>query len=58
MFGPIFVVVAFFICLFMSCFVAITGGQSKVTEFGLFAMAGVAIFVILATILKAYPILP
>ena len=58
MFGSIFVIVAFFICLFMAWFVGITGGQSKVTEFGLLAMVGVAIFVILMEILKAYPILP
>jgi len=58
MFGSIFVIVAFFICLFMAWFVSITGGQRNVPGFGLLAMVGVAIFVILMEILKAYPILP
>lgn len=58
MLGPIFVIVAFFICLFMSWFICPTGGQCKAIEFGLTAMAGVIIFVILMMILKTYPILP
>ena len=58
MFGPVFVVVAFFICLFLSWLVCNVGGSCKPIEFGVTATIGVIVFIILVKILQSQTVFP
>ena len=58
MFGPIFVIIAFFICLTLGYMVCRFGGQCEQMEFGMTTMVGVLIFIILILFLQKYAAAP
>ena len=58
MFGPIFVIIAFFICLALGYMVCRFGGECKPLEFGMTTMVGVLIFIILILFLQKYAAAP
>ena len=58
MFGPIFVIIAFFICLALGYMVCRFGGQCNQMEFGMATMVGVLIFIILILFLQKYAAAP
>ncbi|MBI4358990.1 MAG: hypothetical protein HY577_00135 [Candidatus Nealsonbacteria bacterium] len=58
MFGPIFVIIAFFICLALGYIVCRFGGQCAQMEFGMTAMIGVLIFIIIILFLQRYTVSP
>ncbi|MDP2927080.1 MAG: hypothetical protein Q8N65_03040 [bacterium] len=54
MIGPIFVIIAFFICLALGYMVCRFGGQCQQMEFGIAAIVGVLIFIVLILLLQKY----
>jgi len=54
MIGPIFVIIAFFVCLALGYMVCRFGGQCEQMEFGIAAIIGVFIFIILILLLQKY----
>ena len=54
MIGPIFVIIAFFVCLAFGYMVCRFGGQCEQMEFGIAAIIGVFIFIILILLLQKY----
>ncbi|MBU4350824.1 hypothetical protein L6250_01410 [Candidatus Parcubacteria bacterium] len=54
MFGPIFVIIGFFVCLFFGYFFCKLGGYCKANEFGVSAIIAVFILAGLLIALKIY----
>jgi len=54
MFGPILVIIGFFVCLFLGIYFCKAGGHCKSNEFGVSAIIGVFIFAVLMIVLKIY----
>jgi len=54
MFGPIFVIIGFFICLFLGIYFCKAGGNCGANEFGVNAIIWVFLLAILIIVLKTY----
>lgn len=58
MLGPIFVIIAFFICFILGYMVCRFGGQCAQMDFGLTATIGIILFIILLLFLQKYAAAP
>jgi len=58
MFGSIFVIIGFFVCLFLGIYFCKAGGHCGDNEFGISAIIGVFFLAILIIILKIYSSAP
>ena len=54
MFGPIFVIIGFFVCLLLGIYFCKAGGHCGDNEFGISAIIGVFFLAVLIIVLKIY----
>jgi len=58
MFGPIFVIIGFFVCLLLGIYFCKAGGHCGDNEFGISVIIGVFFIAILIIVLKIYSSAP